>query len=72
MMSSKFLMLLRDFVPEYHPAKFGGDWNANKGETGGIMPKILYFTKTAKPKRVKPTKQIYFPCLFITFLKCYS
>ena len=33
MASSKFLMLLRDFVPEYNYAKFGGDWTTNKGET---------------------------------------
>ena len=33
MTSSKFLMLSRDFVPEYHHAKFGGDWTTNKGET---------------------------------------
>ena len=33
MTSAKFLRLLRDFVPEYHHAKFGGDWATNKGET---------------------------------------
>ena len=30
----KLLMLLRDFVPGYHHAKFGDDWTTNKGETG--------------------------------------
>ena len=29
---------LRDFVPEYHHAKFGCNWTTNKGETeGGTM-----------------------------------
>ena len=32
---SKILWLLRDFVPEYHHAKFGCNWTTNKGETEG-------------------------------------
>ena len=32
MMSEELLMFLRAFVPEYHHAKFGGNWTANKGE----------------------------------------
>ena len=32
---SKLLWLLRDFVPEYHHAKFGCNWTTNKGETEG-------------------------------------
>ena len=35
MTSAKFLWLLRDFVPEYHPAKFGCNWTTNKREKGG-------------------------------------
>ena len=36
---SKILLLLRDFVPEYHHAKFGCNWTTNKGETeGGTLP----------------------------------
>ena len=41
MTSAKFLWLLRDFVSEYHHAKFGCNWTTNKGETaggGGIVP----------------------------------
>ena len=38
MTSAKFLWLLRDFVLEYHHAKFGCNWKTNKGETeGGTM-----------------------------------
>ena len=33
--SAQFLWFLRDFVPEYHLAKFGCNWTTNKGETGG-------------------------------------
>ena len=29
----KMLMILRDFVPKYHHAKFGLDWTTNKGKT---------------------------------------
>ena len=32
---AKFLWFLRDFVPEYHHAKFGCNWTTNKGETEG-------------------------------------
>ena len=35
MTSAKFLWLLRDFVAEYHHAKFGCNWTTNKGETEG-------------------------------------
>ena len=44
----KFLWLLRDFVPEYHHAKFGCNWTTNKGETeGGTMcPQPIWFQKT--------------------------
>ena len=31
----KVLLLLRDFVPEYHRAKFGGDWTTHR-QTGNI------------------------------------
>ena len=38
MKSAKFLWFLRDFVPEYHNAKFGCNWTTNKEETeGGTM-----------------------------------
>ena len=33
MMSPNVLMVLRGFVPEYHRARFGGDWTTNIGET---------------------------------------
>ena len=32
-LSILLLLLLRDFVPKYHHAKFGGNWTTNKGET---------------------------------------
>ena len=32
---SKLLSFLRDFVPEYHHAKFGCNWTTNIGETEG-------------------------------------
>ena len=32
----KIFMLLRDFVSEYHAAKFGGNWTTNKGEIPGV------------------------------------
>ena len=28
---------MRDFVPEYHHANFGGNWTTNKGETEGAQ-----------------------------------
>ena len=49
----KTFMLLRDFVPKYHHAKFCGDWATNKGETSGRGGGIkcspgLYFHKIAQ------------------------
>ena len=35
---SNFLRLLRNFVPEYHHAKFDCNWTTNKGETEGKTP----------------------------------
>ena len=32
---SNLLWILRDFVPEYHPAKFGRNWTTNKGKIEG-------------------------------------
>ena len=39
MTSANFLWLLRDFVQEYHHAKFGCNWTTNKGEP-------IWFQKT--------------------------
>ena len=36
-MTSEKLLILRDFVPEYHHAKFGGNWTTNKGKTEGAF-----------------------------------
>ena len=33
MTSAKLLSILRDFVSEYHHAKFDGNWTANKRKT---------------------------------------
>ena len=42
---SKIFMVLRDFLSEYHHAKFGCNWTTNKGETeGGRQP--IWFQKT--------------------------
>ena len=45
--SAKFLWLLRDFVPEYHHAKFCCNWTTNKGETEGAQcaPQPIWFQK---------------------------
>ena len=45
MTSAKYLWLLRDFVPEYHHAKFGCNWTTNKGETEGVA-QCMWFQKT--------------------------
>ena len=42
----KFLWLLRDFVPEYHDAKFGCNWTTNKVETEGAQ----YGSKRPQPE----------------------
>ena len=46
MTSAKLLSILRDFVPEYHHAKFCGNWTTNKRKQRGhnvpptyILPK---------------------------------
>ena len=56
---SNFLWLLRDFVPEYHHAKFGCNWTTNKGETeGGTMyplPQPIWFQKTPAWIRLRGT-----------------
>ena len=33
MKALKLLLIFRDFVPEYHNAKSGGNWTTNKGKT---------------------------------------
>ena len=55
MTSANILPILRNFVPEYLHAKFGGTWNANKGKTEGrcnlhCAPSSLYFTKIPQPE----------------------
>ena len=53
MTSANFLWLLRDFLLEYHHAKFGCNWTTNKGETeGGTMcpPQPIWLQKT--PARI--------------------
>ena len=42
MTSSKLLSILKDFVPEYHHAKFGGNWITNKGKTAYMVPLPAY------------------------------
>ena len=49
MTSLKFLWVLKDFVPEYHHAKFGCNWTTNKGETEGslcVPPLPIWFQET--------------------------
>ena len=50
MTSSKFFMFLRDFVQEYHPAKFGLQINEKHGR-GDFLFFALYFTKIAQPEQ---------------------
>ena len=58
MTSAKLLSILRDFVPEYHHAKFGGNWTTNKGKTeGGTMyPPAYIVPKYPVLNRVNPLK----------------
>ena len=54
--ASKFLMLLRDLVLEYHRAKFGSDWTTNNGETGeghNMSPPAYIVPKYPSLNRVK-------------------
>ena len=47
---------LRDFVPEYHPAKFGGNWTTNKGKTEGAQcPPAYMVPKDPSLNRVNGT-----------------
>ena len=52
MTSAKCLWLLRDFVPNYHHAKFGCNWTTNKGETEGQFapPPSLYGSRRPQPE----------------------
>ena len=56
MTSSKLLSILRDFVPDYHHAKFGGNWATNKGKT--MCPPAYMVPKDASLNRVK-TRSYY-------------
>ena len=73
MTSARFSWLLRDFVPEYHRAKFGCNWTTNKGETEGgtICPPAYMVPKDPSLNRVKPGLHISNPkhMLANTFLK---
>ena len=42
------LLPLRDFVPEYYHATFGGNWTTNKGETDGAQ--YMYGSKIPRPE----------------------
>ena len=47
------LLHLRDFVPYYHHAKFGGNWTTNKGETEGTQsppPQAYINNKIPQPE----------------------
>ena len=48
MTSAKFLRLLRDFVLEYHHAKFGSNWTTIKEKQRGALysPQLIWFQKT--------------------------
>ena len=65
MTSAKFWWFLRDFVPEYHHAKFDCNWTTNKGETeGGTMclPPAYMVPKDPSLNRVKYNFML--PCHF--------
>ena len=53
--SAKLLLILRDFVPECHLAKFGGNWITNKGKTEGgtLCPSAYILPKYPNLNRVK-------------------
>ena len=44
---SQFLWLLKDFFPEYHHGKFGGNWTTSEGETGGQCAPLPIFYKNS-------------------------
>ena len=61
-MSTTFLWLLRDFVSDYHHAKFGCNWMTNKGEKGGDQgahQPICMVPKDPSLNRVKDAKFDY-------------
>ena len=48
---SNILWILRDFVPEYHQAKFGCNWTTNKGQTEGAQcAPSLYGSNRPQPE----------------------
>ena len=55
MTSANFLRILRDFVPEYHHAKFCCNWTTNKEETeeGTLCPPAYMVSKDLSMNRVK-------------------
>ena len=44
MTSAKLLPILRDFIPEYDHAKFGGNWTTNEGKT--LCPQSIFYQNT--------------------------
>ena len=68
MTSATFLWILRDFVPEYHHAKFGCNWTTNKGETEGgghnVPPQPIWLQKT--PEASEASKKVIFG--FLSYL----
>ena len=57
MTSAKLLPILRDFVPECHHARFGGNWTINKGKTEGHnVPPAYILPKYPSLNRVKATQ----------------
>ena len=57
MTSAKFLRLLRDFVLEYHHAKFGSNWTTIKEKQRGALysPPAYMVPKDTSLNRVNPT-----------------
>ena len=53
MASAKLLTILRDFVPEYHHAKFGGNRITNKEKIEGAVPPAYILPKYPSLNRVK-------------------
>ena len=61
MTSAKSLLILRDFAPEYHHAKTGGNWTTNKVKTEGAQcaPPAYILPKYPSLNRVNGHNQFH-------------
>ena len=61
MTSAKLLSILRDLAPEYHHAKFGGNWKTNKGKTeeGHDVPKYPSLNRLKITLELSPEMTVF-------------